>query len=170
MALRLLLVSLVIGLGIDLPGGEEISSWARAGSDWVQSRLDDVLGSEAVVESKPSEDSDFVAIVDEMASTFSADLARTERPLSRAQIVAEPIEVPEDMEPGIAYALNRASQGEGLTPEIITLGTPEAPTQKPEAVTMVRPSRVASAVSLTRQAVSAWWIVLRGAEVTAASR
>jgi hypothetical protein len=170
MALRFLLVGLVIGLGVDLPSGEEISSWARAGSDWVRSRLDDVLGPEAVAGTETSADPEFAAIVDEMAGAFSADLARVERPVPRVRIAAEAIEVPEDVEPGIAYALNRGSQGEGLTPEDVPAEAAKAPALEPETVPSGRTARLASAVRLTRQAASAWWAVVRGAEATAVAR
>ena len=36
MALRFLLVSLVAGMGFELPSGQELSAWARAGRDWVE--------------------------------------------------------------------------------------------------------------------------------------
>lgn len=167
MGLRFLLVVVVFGLGVDLPSGEALSSWARAGSDWVQSRLNDVLDREALAEAKPPEDSDFEAIVDGMANAFAIDLATAEHPLSRPVVLAEAIEAPEDVEPGIAYALNRGSQGEGLSPEIVPTEASKGP--ESQMVGAARASQIASAVRLTRQAASAWWIVVRGTEATASA-
>lgn len=79
MALRLMLVGLVVGLGVDLPGGEDVASWARSGRDWLQARVDDALGGPEVADGAAS-DAEFAAIVDEMAGTFSADLASLGRP------------------------------------------------------------------------------------------
>src|SRR5262249_17052965 len=78
MALRFLLVGLVVGLGVDLPSGEEVSAWVRSGRDWIQARVDGVLGAEVATAPK-STDAEFSAIVDEMAGAFTADLASAER-------------------------------------------------------------------------------------------
>src|SRR4051794_7553825 len=103
MALRLLLVGLVIGLGVELPSGDEISSWARAGGDWLQARIVGAFGAEAVAESKPAPDAEFAAIVDRMADSFAADLALADRPATPRRLTFEPIVVPEDAEPGLAF-------------------------------------------------------------------
>lgn len=161
MALRILLVGLVIGLGVDLPSGAEVAAWARAGDEWVRARLDGVFGAEEVAEAKPSADAEFAAVVDEMAGAFTADLAAMERPASRSRLAFEPIVVSDDPEPGLGFALNRDAQGRGQDPEPVP--APTVATASPESATA---SRLASAVRLTREAASAWMTVLRGAEAT----
>ncbi len=194
MALRFLLVGLVIGLGVELPSGDEIASWVRAGSDWVQARIDGALGPEALAEAKPtddaafaaivdemagafasdraavvdgkagaspSDDAAFAAIVDEMAGAFASDRALAERPAPPKRLAFEPIEVPDDPESDLGFALNRESQGEGRTPEPAAIEIAKAPAAESTAE-----GRLASAIRLTREAGAAWANVLRGAEAT----
>jgi hypothetical protein len=190
MALRFLLVGLVMGLGVDLPSGQEIASWARAGGEWLQARIDGAFGpeavaeaeaapdaefaaivdqmarefgAEAVAESKANPDTEFAAIVDQMAGSFTADLAMAEGPATPQWPAFEPIEVPDDPTPGLAFALNRASQAEERIPG------PPAPEVATAPITAQDPAasdRLASAVRLTREAASAWMSLIRGAEAT----
>jgi hypothetical protein len=162
MALRVVLVGLVIGLGFDLPSGDQVSGWLRAGSAWVQARIDDMTGPEVAVEDVPSADAEFGEIVDAMARDFTADLAAIERPKSHTVIVFEPFDVPDDLQSGVAFALNRESQGEGI--EVVTADEPSAPPAESRA------SNLASAVRLTGQAAAAWWTVIRGTGTTALVR
>ena len=158
MALRFLLVGLVIGLGVELPDGDEVVSWARAGGEWLQARIDDAFGADAVAAAETTSDAEFAAIVDRMAGAFAADLALADRPAASDRLTFEPIAVPDDPEPGLAFALNRASQGEGVIPEPALPEVVDAPGSLPAA------GRLASAVRLTREAASAWMNVLLGAE------
>jgi hypothetical protein len=185
MAVRLLLVGLVIGLGIDMPSRDEVASWSHIGTAWVQARIDGLLGPEAVAEAQPDPDVGFAAIVDDMAlafaaepkpdrafsaivddmaASFAADLARVAPPkvdpAPRRLVAFEPLDVPDDLETGIAFALNRESQGAGITPEPIA----------PEPASPSRPERLASAVRLTGQAAAAWMAVLRGSGASVAVR
>jgi hypothetical protein len=185
MAVRLLLVGLVIGLGLDLPSGDEVASWAHIGASWVQARVDGMLGAGAVAEAQPDPDAEFAAIVDDMAlafaaepkpdlafsaivddmaTSFAADLARVAPPkvdpAPRRLVAFEPLDVPDDLDVGIAFALNRDSQGVGISPE-----PPE-----PEPKAPGGPERLASAVRLTGQAAAAWMAVLRGSGATVAVR
>jgi hypothetical protein len=185
MALRLLLVGLVVGLGFDLPSGDEVASWAHIGTAWVQARIDGLVGPEAIAEARPDPDAEFAAIVDDMAlafaaepkpdlafsaivddmaTSFAADLSRAAPPkvdpAPRRLVDFEPLDVPDDLEAGIAFALNRDSQGVGITPE------PPAP----EPTAPGRPERLASAVRLTGQAAAAWMAVLRGSGASVAVR
>lgn len=177
MALHLLLVGLVIGLGFELPKGDEVAAWAYTGTAWLQARVDGLLAPAAVAEARPDADAEFAAIVDdmalafaaeptpdivfpaivdEMAKSFAADLARIAPaqvdPAPRSLLAFEPLEVPDDLESGVAFALNRESQGVGLTPEPVAL-EPHSPAGS---------ERLASAVRLTGQAAAAWMAVLRG--------
>ncbi len=213
MALRLLLVGLVIGLGVELPSGDEIASWASSGSAWVQARVDGLLGPEAVAEATPSPDAEFAAIVEEMAQSFvaaprpdagfaaiidemaqsfvagpepdagfaavvddmarsfAADLARVEPrpaepPASPTAVVFEPLDLADDLETGIAFALNRESQGVGVTPE----PSAPVPARASESGVPGGSERLASAVRLTGQAAAAWMAVLRGSGAPVAVR
>ncbi len=185
MALRLLLVGLVIGLGVELPSGDELAAWAQVGTAWVEARVEGLLGPAAVAENRPDADAEFAAIVDGMATSFAADtrfdaafsaivdnmacafigdLARLTpanvEPAPQKVAVFEPLDVPDDLEAGVAFALNRDSQGIGITPEPIT----------PEPAAPSRPERLASAVRLTGQAAAAWMAVLRGSGASVAVR
>jgi hypothetical protein len=163
MALRVVLVGLVIGLGCDLPSGDQVSGWLRVGGAWVQARIDGLIGPEVAAEEDPPADAEFAGIVDAMAQDFSADLAATERPKSRETLTFEPFDVPDDLETGAAFALNRESQGEGIAAPADEVEAPALPAES-------RASHLASAVRLTGQAAAAWWTVIRGAGTTALVR
>ena len=187
MALRFLLVGLVMGLGVDLPSGDEVAAWARAGGEWLQARLDGAFGpeavaeaaatpdaefaaivdrmardfgAEAVVDAKPNPDAGFAAIVDRMAESFTADLAMAESS-TWPRLAVDSIDVSDAPAPGLAFALNQASQSEEQIPDSPTPEVAKASDQTPAAE-----GRLASAVRLTREAASAWMGVLRGAEAT----
>jgi hypothetical protein len=202
MALRMLLVGLVIGLGFELPSGDEVATWAHAGVAWVQARVDGLLGPEAVAEARPGADAEFAAIVDDMAlafaaetkpaaaetkpdlafsaivddmaTSFAADLARLAPPkvdpAPRRLVAFEPVDVPDDLETGVAFALNRESQGVGITPEPITPELTKTAAGPPEPTAPGGPERLASAVRLTGQAAAAWMAVLRGSGASVAIR
>jgi hypothetical protein len=188
MALRLLLVGLVIGMGVELPSGDEVASWAHAGRAWIQARVDGLLGPDALAEVRPDPDAEFAAIVDDMAlafaaepkpdvaftaivddmaTSFAADLARVEPPKvepapRRLAAAFEPLEVPDDLETGVAFALNRESQGVGIVPEPIAPEPAKIAALGTESTVPSGPERLASAVRLTGQAAAAWMAVLRG--------
>ncbi|HEY2155221.1 MAG TPA: hypothetical protein VGH33_06295 [Isosphaeraceae bacterium] len=195
MAVRLLLVGLVIGLGFDLPSGDEVASWAVAGTAWVQARVDGLLGPEAVAEPRPAPDAEFAAIVDDMVLAFAAepkpdvafsaivdDMAanfadETARvaaprvdPAPRRLVAFEPLDVPDDLETGVAFALNRDSQGVGVTPEPIAADRAKVALSPSGPTVPGRPERLASAVRLTGQAAAAWMAVLRGSGASVAVR
>lgn len=170
MALRVVLVGLVVGLGVDLPSGEEVSGWVRAGGAWVRARIDGLAGPEVVAEVRPTADAEFAAVVDEMATAFAADLSASGRPAPRRQPAFERFEVPDDLEAGVAFALNRSSQGEGLTPDAAPAEVATPRSVGPEPAALARSARLMSAVRLTGQAAAAWWTVIRGAESAAIVR
>jgi hypothetical protein len=162
MALRFLLVSLVAGLGVNLPCGDELSSWARSGRDWVQARIDGFRGGEADLGLETERaDLEFAAVVDEMADSFATDLASLDRPKSVTVLASVSLEVAEDEivevevvddRPVPVAAFEELAMDEGETAEP-TFST--APTQP------IRSSRIVSAILLTKQAADAWLSVLR---------
>jgi hypothetical protein len=133
MALRFSLVCLVVTLGFELPNGEDAAARVRSGWNWVFG--DDEVGSIRVTTelavSPKSSDEEFAGIVDQMAHTFAADMARSAR--SAVTVHASPeIEVEEwSFEP-----LEEAK--------------PVVATSTGQAV------RLVSAIKLTQQAASAW--------------
>jgi len=171
MLLRFVLVGLVTGLGCNLSGESEVVSWARAGRDWVQARLDDATGARLVADRERA-DAQFAGIVDDLARDFTADLASLDRRKSPEILAFDPIEVPDDVDAGVAFALNRGSEGEGREPEAVAVAGPRvvAGPATVEPATGVRPDRLASAVRLTRQAALAWLTVLRDAPGASPSR
>ena len=44
MTLRIMLAGLVASMGLELPGGPDVSPWMRSGLDWVHARLADPSG------------------------------------------------------------------------------------------------------------------------------
>ena len=172
MALRFLLVSLVAGMGFELPSGGDVATWTRAGRDWVDARMGDLsslkaearlafagaVDCEREVEPAASpvdvaptrEDLAFEAIVEKMASDFKADLATIEepKPVDEALVIVEPFrEMPPaaltDPEPAVPAPVEVA----GARPEVVAPATVESAS---------RVERISAAVSLTKQALSAW--------------
>jgi hypothetical protein len=162
MALRFLLVSLVAGLGVNLPSGDELTSWASSGREWVQARIDGFRGIESDSSRETEQaDAEFAAVVDEMAGTFSDDLASMDRPSPATQIASVSLEVAEDEivenepvddrpEP-VAATVEIATDDEDISEPTVSTGA-------------ARSARIASAVQLTRQAADAWISVLRNDE------
>lgn len=156
MALRFLLVSLVAGLGVNLPSGDEFSSWVGSGRAWVQARVDDIRGTGADAEAWRS-DAEFVAIVDDMANTFAADLATLDRPKSDALLAAALLEVAEDELVEAEVVTVVEVREPAATAEVFAIDIDNS-----EEAASTGTSRLASAVELTRQAADAWMNVLRG--------
>jgi hypothetical protein len=181
MALRIVLVGLVTGLGIQPPSSQQAFQWYESGRAWWASQMAgwDEICLEAieerpatevepapipsVVRTKESAGADdlFAAITDDMAETFARDQARM-LAAERAQAEApptqlrtppsfEPVWVDEEMFPGEAYALNRASDGiEEPTSNAIT------PPPVREVASPNRQERLATALRLTGDALHAW--------------
>jgi hypothetical protein len=143
MALRLLLVGVVVGLGVDLPGGAEVASWARTQADWVQAKVDGWLASGEADAAETSADAEFAAIVDGMADDFAADLARAEPAAPGPVVAASAPDLPGAGAPG------PDSTGAGDMPEV--------PAADPDPAG----GRLASAVRLTREAAAAWFSLVR---------
>ena len=77
----------------------------------------------------------------------------------------EPIKVPADLESGIAYELNRASEGLDIVPsEVHTISDarPAIPASEPTAHSEGNHASIGKALSLTRDAAFAWMNVLTG--------
>jgi hypothetical protein len=140
MALRFCLVGLVVTLGFELPSGGDISASVRAGWNWVFAGDDG--GSYRVAsapEASPSSaDEDFAGIVDQMAQTFAADLARSDRPalVAESEVEEWSVESLRETKPAVAPSTGRVD-------------------------------RLMSAVKLTQRAASAWAEVLASVEQSA---
>jgi hypothetical protein len=192
MALRLVLVSAVAGLGLSLPSGDDLSAWALRARNWMNTRLaewDPPIGNEEgafvfaaeAAEPTPTEptptqatapsssaaraaaiDSVFDAVQDEIAASFAADLTPVEPApkalLAEAETTAAPVEAPEfdpmevgdDLYPGLAFALNREAEGIVIAPP---------------APAASRSEQWAQAIRLTREAAYAWANLLHGPAV-----
>ena len=190
MAIRFLLVSLVAGLGLEAPSAQDVATWTRSGRDWVQARVDDFSNRRVIAESEQANVA-FDGVVARMADDFTADLASIDQPKPIAILSFEPITVPEELDSGMGYAMNRQAQGEGrqieiAVPDELELGiafelnrdsqgqgqvvTISGPPAEPDSSTSpepIRASRLASAVRLTGQAAQAWMTLLRESDRTA---
>ena len=129
----------------------------------------DVIGPAEVAETVDA-DRAFVAVVDEMAATFAADLAQAERrepeavALARDTAEFESEGMDEDLYPGLAYVLNLEAEG-------LDLSMPEPPAAPDEVpVPVPTTDRLTRAVRLTREAVFAWASLLHGPAVVAISQ
>jgi hypothetical protein len=167
MVLRILLVGLVAALGLDLPDSAEIAGWRKSGHEWASARMADLssllveaelafgaspdraIGGESreveTIPVAPSSRVDlaFEAVVEGMASGFSADLALMEEskpPVEEAVASVEP--TPEGPAAGVASP-EPAPAAEILAPPISRL------------------ERISTAVRLTRQAVDAWASIIQ---------
>jgi hypothetical protein len=107
----------------------------------------------------PDADRAFAAVVEEMAARFAtARVGIGERDgRSRPGPRFEPLEVGEDLYPGVAYALNREAEGSGLS----------APREDRGVAPAVRGAQFTRALRLTREALSAWASLLQGPAVVA---
>jgi hypothetical protein len=169
MALRFLLVSLVAGLGVNLPSGDEFSSWASSGREWVQARVDGFRGIESGSDSASEQadteaDLEFAAVVDEMASTFAADLASLERPKPAELLATTTLEVAEDEIVEAETVVDRSEPVAAFEELAIDDGEADESTVSADSARSARSSRIASAVQLTKQAADAWLSVLRNDE------
>lgn len=186
MALRLILVSAVTSLGLDLPSGAEMERWSRSGCAWAASTWEAVaeawppapipeeapMGSVACPTAperadEAADDEAFRAVVDAMASEFVPEAPRPSFPEEEGSriVLIEESDAPEvvaedgadDLYPGLAYALNRRAEGLGPMPSPATLDDP-ATAPGPDA-------RLASAVDLTGRALRAWVSLLQAPTV-----
>lgn len=183
MALRFLLVSLVAGMGLELPSGQDLSNWTRAGREWAGARMVEFssLRGEAACASRgptdceresegtgpaptadagpPTVDLAFDVVVEGMASAFAADLAAIGPDRPELDVLPEVI----------------AEQSRGEDPPILAWTDPEpepasfpAPAEsRPDGSTgspamAGRVERLSAAVRLTRQALSAWALLIEG--------
>jgi len=197
MMLRLVLVSIAASLGIQPPDVEQVQSWADGVQVWTTSQLaawdsrmpggegafladaavsPDDAGSSVVASAEPRtaltretagdhvavSDAAFVAVVDRLAMDFAIDPPQWswQRP-----VAFEPAVAPDDLYPGVAFALNR--EAEGWNPLNAVVVNPGGPSMDHARAHV---GRLANAVRLTRDAVSAWAGLLNGPAVVALIR
>ena len=177
MALRFLLVSLVAGMGCELPSQTDVAAWARTGREWVDARVGDTARlkveaelalaglrgrlrarSPTPVAPRPTsvevpstrDDLAFEAVVEKMASDFAADLAAIEesKPEDEAVVVVEPFR---EMPPA-AW-----TDPEPAAPAFEEVAEAPAEVSAPPRETPAsRSEKISAAVRLTKQALGAW--------------
>jgi len=197
MMLRLVLVSIAASLGIQPPDVEKVRSWADNAQVWTANQLaawdsrmpsgeeaffaDAVVSSdeagassapfaesrtsiarETVADRVADSDAAFAAVVDRLATDFAVD--QPQWSLNRP-VVFEPAVAPDDLYPGVAFALNR--EAEGWNPLNAVVVNPSGGSVD---LPPVHVGRLANAVRLTRDAVSAWANLLNGPAVVALTR
>lgn len=201
MALRLLMVGLVAGLGLDLPSGRDVGRWARDGRAWLErtvaalspAPMPDDAGAFAAEAPEPDApiaatgpvvpvaptlaaeivlaktsggmDRDFSAVVDQMAVDFAAD-----RPIlaeSRPRPSFEPVEVGDDLYPGLAFDLNGGAEALGVAQGAAAANSRDDPASPAEES---RERKLTAALRLTGQAFHAWVSVLQHGPSVAATR
>jgi len=137
MTLRLVLVSLVAGLGIGIPNPADIEGWVASSRSWmnaclVEMGLDRTAGDVLALadDLRPLEmERSPVAQATESEASLSADPATLSPPQTTAIDVAaspeqsplpafEPIEVDERMYVGLAHDLNYFGEGLGMLPKL----------------------------------------------------
>ncbi len=144
MLLRVVLVALVAGLGVDFSGNGEFGAWAASGRAWASATLADLaawgpLGDPAspaeAAPMAPAEagraDLAFETVMEGTTTRFAGDLAanRSEAPAANPAVAAEPAR------------------------EVASVEPEESPSDRAE--------RVEAALRLTRQAVDAWASLIR---------
>jgi hypothetical protein len=185
MALRFLLVSLVAGMGLELPSGQELSRWTRAGREWAGARMIELssiraeaqralLGptdcerngaiaapAEAVIDGPSTADLAFDVVVEGMASTFAADMAaiQADRPewIATPDVIADQ---PPDEEPPMLAWVDPEPEPASFSAPAET--QPAAVAETPTSPIATRVDRLSMAVRLTRQAVIAWASLIEG--------
>ena len=141
MTLRLVLVSLVAGLGIGIPSPSDIEGWVASSRSWANACLAE-LGVNRI-------DGNALTAADDPRqpeASLPADPASITPPQSTATAVAasseetptasfEPIEVDERMYVGLAYDLNYFGEGLGMLPKVAApVATPPSAVRPDELV------------------------------------
>lgn len=192
MMLRLALVSVAASLGIQPPDVEQVRSWAGGVQVWTANQLAawdsrmpagegafladaEVAAEEAgsqVVDADTTSgptpdrpavaDASFAAVVERFAADFEADQA------SRSGLLPVAFQADaasDDLDPGAAFAMSK--QAEGWKPSNPVVADPEG--QSVDGTT-ADAGRLATAVRLTREALTAWAGLLHGPAVVALTR
>lgn len=199
MALRMILVSLVAGLGLNPTSVPRFSTWGDAARVWSSSRLARIEGQmpsgpdafappDALQNPCPTPAENVETVVDASPETLTDVLKPIACNLHGAAVVAPSaaFDAPEDLYEGLAYLLNRQAEGWRPASSDFDLGSEVglALNQVSEGLTSdagpsVRPYRTASvesgsrltqAVRLTREAVFAWASLLHAPAVVTISR
>lgn len=171
MGFRVLLVGVVAGLGLDLPSGSDLQHWMASGRGWVEQQVvawtiersavgpveapavDQVEAADAAPAGpKAVADDVFDTVVNRMKASFAAPAAPIVAPEAPRLATFEPVEPAEDLYPGLAFALNRRSDG---------LSEPTPMVERPAVEIPTTGNRLANAVKLTGAAVHAWMDLLR---------
>ena len=87
MALRFLLVSLVAGMGCELPGSDDLASWNRAGRAWVGARMAELSEIRGGAEARQSRAAAARPTADDERAEVETALSRTAGNISRAAVL-----------------------------------------------------------------------------------
>ena len=165
MALRMVLVILAVALGFELPSRSELGRWSDVGRDWVKARGDDLdhLCHRA--------EHAWASVAEVETSTATTGPASTSgQPTTSADLIFEAVSegMAIDLAADLASLRTRALQTSTPStdpepePECVVIKDGEEPATTIEGPTALpKPDRVASAITLTRQAARAWASLLQ---------
>ena len=175
MGLRIMLLGLVVGMGVELPSADRFESWASQGRQFATSVWTEVQalrnGTEASPEAAKIEarqlaakaDRTFDAAMDAVATEIAADLAliaKANDPVRNeiAEIDAEGVEAPTTVD-----VASDAEFPDG--PDAMDVAALDE-VSEPDADRGEDEERLTSAVRLTRDAVGAWIDLLKSPSAT----
>ncbi len=190
MALRMMLVSLVACMGLEIPNQGDFTSWAQSGREWIASGLADpeptieVTRPPAVAaRTRADDDRNFEAISEEMAASFAAELVASRAEETGPADAPAMTRAPEPTSVGLPEGEEIASLT-APADEAIAVASDDEPTDTlsgaDEAIAVAsddepadtlsgadeapsRDDRLSSAVRLTREAARAWGAVMQDA-------
>jgi len=175
MALRFLLVSLVAGMGFEMPNGTDVETWTRPGRDWVEARVADIAGLRTRAERAFAGADDREPVAEAVSS-----LAGAEAPLAASDLAFEVVSEGMAADFAVDLALTRSEEPPApAVADAAMLADLDGPAALPSGESVAallaaedapapsRSSRLFNAVRLTREAVHAWAILVQPAEAVA---
>ncbi len=179
MTLRIMLVGLVTSLGLELPSGADVSSWAEAQSTWVRAAMLDqsATGDEAPpvlaqvadrhqAGETPEAPATACPNADPSDAAFEAASGAMTADLAADLLASLPEEAPaiDEAEPALALEAPSPAEDESVGCLAVAEAGDEMD-ERDEVAFEAEPTptvdRVSSAVRLTREAVQAWVDVLQ---------
>ena len=171
MALRMMLVSLVACMGLEIPNQGDFTSWAQSGREWIASGLADpeptieVTRPPAVAaRTRADDDRNFEAISEAMAASFAAELVASRAEETGPADAPAMTRAPEPTSVGLPEGEEIASLT-APADEAIAVASDDEPTDTLSGADEApsRDDRLSSAVRLTREAARAWGAVMQDA-------
>ncbi len=180
MMIRMMLVSLVASLGLELPSGHDVASWTHSGQAWASARMADLASLQgdtcpisadlgrpdsatatAVEPANPASDLAFEAAADRFVCEFRADALAALAP--SAPEPAPVVEVASVPTPAVeAVVAESAAPVEAVAdPESCELDSDEEDVVAVAEPSVTQADKIHQAVRMTAQAVNAWASVLQ---------